>query len=324
MESRLEATGRSRTSNGFSIAKTLLAVLMGSSTIDAVASASPSYTPIVFRQVSGTRPFIPVQLNGHKYMLMVHANAKLYAMTTHGIAAAIGVVASGRSSAYGISSDGHVSTLGRTTATLSSLRIGGREVRNSKLAVFEIPQTPPTDGMLGMDWLREQRVIVDYDTYRIGIPSTPADSQEEDAKLLARGYVAHDMIWDAATSSYYVMGMVDGALARLGISTVAENALDSVFVENARIAMGPVVDQNGGPRGALVDVRLTRHPVAIVVGGQHCVSGQAWSWDLYAYSSERRPTGPHQEGYLGADFMLANQAVIDFGTEKIFIASPNS
>lgn len=84
--------------------------------------------------------------------------------------------------------------------------------------------------------------------------------------------------------------------------------------------MGPVVDQNGGPRGAVVDVSITKRPVTIKIDAQPCISGQVWSWDLYAYGSEARPTTPHQEGYLGADFMLANRAVIEFGTETLFIA----
>jgi len=290
------------------------------SLVAAPAGAAMSYTPIVFRQVSGTRPFIPVQLNGKRLLLMVHANAKLYVMTTHENAASLRLGVLGKTSNYGITDDGHVSTLGRTSATLASLRVGDREARDRKLSVFEIPQTPPTDGMLGMDWLRDQRVIVDYDAYRVGLPSAPVDAQAEDAKLIARGYISHKMIWDPDTKSYYVMGSVNGTPARLGVSTVGENALDSVFAGTASIALGPVVDQNGGPRGAVVDVRITKHPVSITLDGQPCLSAQAWAWDLYAYSSEARPVTPHQDGYLGADFMLANQAVIDFGTETLFVS----
>src|SRR5471032_1101620 len=34
-----------------------------------------SYVPIVFRNVSGTRPFVQVIMNGVQFQMMVHANA---------------------------------------------------------------------------------------------------------------------------------------------------------------------------------------------------------------------------------------------------------
>ncbi len=56
--------------------------------------------------------------------------------------------------------------------------------------------------MLGIDWLRDQRVIVDYDAYRIGVPSSLQASRLEDRDLLARGFVAHHMTWDPVTQGF--------------------------------------------------------------------------------------------------------------------------
>jgi hypothetical protein len=188
------------------------------------------------------------------------------------------------------------------------------------LAVFEIPQTPITDGMLGIDWLRNERVIVDYDAYRIGVPHTTEASRSEDERLLSRGYVAHQMTWDPIVKGFYVRCQINGVATRLGISTVAETVVDSVFARAAGFELGAVVDQNGGPMGALVDSFLFKRQVSIVLDGQKTAPAQPLSWDLSAYSSVRRPTGPHDDGYLGAEFMLANQAIIDFGTATLFIA----
>jgi hypothetical protein len=286
----------------------------------AVAATGISFVPIQFRHDSGIRPFVPVMMNGKPFLLMVHANAKFYAMTTHANADSIGLSHLGKTSDYGISSSGHVSDLGRTSTTLTLLQVGATRSSNVTLAVFEIPQTPKTDGILGIDWLRNERVIVDYDSYRIGFPDGAQASKSEDEALLLRGYVAHRMTWDPAAKGFYVMCQINGVSTRLGISTVAETVVDSVFARAAGFELGPIVDQNGGPKGALVDSFLFKHQVSIVLDGQKTAPAQPLSWDLSAYSSVQRPSGPHDDGYLGAEFMLANQAIIDFGTETIFIA----
>lgn len=283
-----------------------------------------AYVPLEFRQVSGTRPFVRVLMNGKPFLMMVHANAKLYAMTTHANAASIGLVDLGKTSNYGISADGHVSTLGRTSAQLGSLVVGNSVVKGVKLAVFEIPQTPPTDGMLGMDWLRAQRVIVDFDAARLGVPVSPAESDREDQKLVARGYVAHPMTWDAAKKTFYVAGSVNGTPARIAVSTVGQDVVDSRFAARAGVALGPVVERNGGPKGALVDTRLVKRQLTIVIDRQQAAPAQPWSYDLDAYSSVASAPDGRDDVFLGADFMLANQAVIDFGTATLFLAQPPS
>jgi len=284
------------------------------------ATLDMTFVPIQFRQDSGTRPFIPALMNGKPFLMMVHANAKLYVMTTHANANSIGLADLGKSSNYGITSSGHVSNLGRTKAKLASLQVGDSTSSNVALSVFEIPQTPETNGMLGIDWLRDQRVIVDYDAYRVGVPASLQASKVEDDRLLARGYVAHHMTWDPTVNGFYVLCQIDGVTTRMGVSTVAETVVDSVFAQAAGMKLGAIVAQNGGPKGALVDSFLFKRQVAIDLDGQKTAAAQPLSWDLSAYSSEQRPTGPHDDGYLGADFMLANQAVIDFGTETLFLA----
>ncbi len=259
-------------------------------------------------------------MNGKPFLLMVHANAKLYVMTTHANAAAIGLVNLGKTSNYGITAEGHVSDLGRTSAVLKSLALGNRTASDVRLSVFEIPQTPPLDGMLGMDWLRDQRVIVDFDAARIGIPETAADAEAEHARLSALGYVAHRLTWDPGSKSYFVMGTINGITARFGVSTVGENVIDSEFAKRAGIALGPVVGENGGPQGAVVPVMITKRQASFVIDGQATAPTQPWAYDLYAYSSADRPAASHDDGFLGADFMLANQAIIDFGTGTLFIA----
>jgi len=279
-----------------------------------------SYVPIVFRRVSGIRPFVEITMNGKPFQMMVHANATLYAMTTHANADMIGLSGLGKQSDYGISSEGNRSDLGRTSATLESLRVGDHEATNVRLSVFEVPQDPKIDGMLGINWLRSQRAIVDYDAYRVGTAKTAADSTAVDGELLKRGYIAHKMTWDPVAQRYSVQGALGGVPMRLAISTVAESMLDSIFAQAHGIQLGPVVDQEGGPKGSLVDSRITKYQLQLAVDGQQTAPVQPLSFDPYAYSSVPRPEKTDFDASLGADFMLANQAVIDFGSEILFVA----
>jgi hypothetical protein len=298
---------------------TLLAALVAlSGTSTAIADVT--YTPIHFRTISGIRPFVDVRMNGKPFLMMVHANAGFYAMTTHANATSIGVSGLVKKSNFGISSEGHVSELGRAETTLTELRVGDSKVKNVPLSVFEVP-VPDMQGMLGIDWLRAERVIVDYDADRIGIALTKGDSTSADRDLIDRGYLPHKMIWDPKQGIYYVMAAVNGVPARLTVSTVSTNIIDTAYAHSAKVGVGPVVDQFDGPKGTQGDVFLSRGAVSIIIDGQATASDQLQILDTYAYNAERRPSDPSMavQGVLGAQFMLANQAVIDFGSETLFL-----
>lgn len=309
---------------------TALWTVAGAQTSASTQTAKPDdqasaidWVPITFRQDSGTRPFVPVLMNGKPFLMMVHSNANFYVQTTHENAATVGLTNLGREANYGIVKDGQVSSLGRTAATLASLKVGTKEAKDVRLSVFEIPQTTETNGMLGVGWLRDQKVIVDFDKYRVGLPDSIAASEEEDKRLLARGYVGHKMTRDPKRNTWFVMGQVDGHPIRLCVSTVAEIVIDSEWAKANGVELGPVIDQQGGPAGAVVNEYVVKHVLSYTIDGQKVAPAQPVSWDLFGYSSIQRGAEPHDEGFLGADFMLANQAVIDFGTDTLFLAKWN-
>lgn len=283
------------------------------------AQAKTSYVPIVFRQDSGTRPFVEAMLNGKPLLMMVHANASMYLMTTHANAAAAGVEGLVKDSDYGITSPGHLSTLGFSKAVLKSLLVAGPTAHDVPLQVFEIPQDPPTDGMLGIGWLRDQKVIVDYNSAQIGIPDTVADAQAEDARLVAKGYVAHKMTWDPSVGRYRIDGTFAGEPVRFTVSTVGENVIDEQLAKRFGLAFGPVVSEAGGPQGALVPTYIIKRPMAASVDGEAVEMMQPWSFDISGYSSGKQHVTVKVDFLLGADFMLANRAVIDFGTETLLL-----
>jgi hypothetical protein len=281
------------------------------------AYSSVAYVPIEFRLVSGTRPFVRVEVNGKPFLFMIHANANFYAMTTHQNAAAAGLNKLAKEAEYGISGHGQVSALGRAEATLDSLKVGPSTANSVPLSVFETEQVPEMNGMLGMKWLKDKKVIIDYDQSRVGFPTTGDDGSLEDARLVAHGFVAHKMTWDPNTFSYYVLGRINGRPAHLQVSTVAENIVNLKFSRTAGIELGPVINEFSGPAGAVGNTYIAKWPVEIDVDTQTTANSQPWIWDVDAYNSKKAPTGI--EATIGAEFMLANVAVIDFGTETLLI-----
>jgi hypothetical protein len=294
-------------------------------TVTSKALAQVSYSPLEFRQVSGTRPFVEVRMNGKPFSLMVHSNASFYAMTTHDIASRIGLADLQKKSNFGVTSAGHVDEKGRAEASLTSLQIANVTILGARLSVFEQPE-PNMQGMLGIDWLRDQRVIVDYDQARLGLAASSKDTVEEDQRILSRGYVAHAMAWDPAEHRYYVFAEINGRRARLTVSTVANDVLEMTFARASNFALGPSVDHFDGPGGSVGNSYLSKKRLSVRLDEQEAEPMQPEVIDFYAYNLKKRPNNSADtvQGNLGADFMLANQAIIDFGSGILFLPTRRS
>lgn len=287
------------------------------------ASAQVSYVPLEFRTVEGIRPFVPVELNGTPFVFMVHSNASFYVMTTHANAAKAGVSETRHDADFGIDAPGHVSKAGLTRTTLKSLKVGNQEDHDVPFSLFEVP-VEGMDGMLGIGWLRGNNVIVDYDGLRLGFAKTLEDARKEDARLVHEGFVAHAMTWDPDLKRFVVGVEVNGKGARMVVSTVSNDIVDLRFAQTAGITLGPIVYVDSGPKGARVNNWLSKRPVRLSVDGQKAAWMQPTVQDTYAYSSGAPPKDETKliGGYLGCDFMLANDAVIDFGTGTLLLRPP--
>ena len=287
------------------------------------AAAQVSYVPLEFRTVEGIRPFVPVSLNGTPFVFMVHGNASFYVMTTHANAAKAGVTDTRHDADFGIDAPGHVSSAGLTKTTLRSLKMGELEVHDVPFSLFEVP-VEGMDGMLGIGWLRGNSVIVDYDGLRLGFAKSPEEGRREDARLVREGFTAHAMTWDPDLKRYLVWVEVNGKRARMVVSTVSSDIVDTRFASAAGVALGPVVYVDAGPKGARVNNWLSKKPLRIAIDGQKSAWMQPTVQDTYAYSSAEPPVDETKRigGYLGCDFMLANEAVIDFGTGTLLLRPP--
>ena len=293
---------------------------LASLAVSAPAQAEMVSVPVEFRQVEGTRPFVTVRMNGRAFSLMVHANGDFYVMTTHARAAKIGIRHLRKTSNFGIASEGHVARLGRAETKVRSLEVGGVRLDGSPLSVFEVP-VPALEGMLGTPFLRAERVFVDFDEGRFRLPREAGDAEHERARLIASGYRPHRLTFDPTLSTYIVTVEIDGHPARLQVGTVAQNILDRSYVANSGIAVGPRIDVEAGPRGALVETWIAKRVLSVSIDGDRTAQTQPWIFDLSAYNS-RKSVASRVDGSLGAEFMLANRAVIDFGAGELFLKPP--
>jgi hypothetical protein len=89
--------------------------------------------------------------------------------------------------------------------------------------------------------------------------------------------------------------------------------VDAVAAERLGLGLGPVVDRDGGPTGTVVDVRSVQASWGIGLAGRTRVVVGAVSWDLYAYAERARPATGHVDGFLGCEFLVQEEAVVDFG-----------
>ncbi len=256
-----------------------------------------------FRQVSGLRPFVAAEVDDAPVSLMVHSNAGFRAMVTHDVATRAGLRrAPVQRRDYGIDAVGRLGGRGRTTA-VGSVRVGDDLAADVEIAVFDVPQDEPVDGMLGVGWLRERGAVVDLGHGRLRFHGPPAGG---------RG-----LEWDEAWQAYVVVATVGGRLARFVVSTVAGVVVDTVAAERLGLARGAVAGRDGGPTGTVVEVRPVAAPWSVEVhGGTRAVPG-AVSWDLYAYADRPRPSAGGVDGFLGCEWLVQEQAVVDFGRETL-------
>lgn len=298
----------------------LVLVLATNVALPRIATAQLNRVPINYRNTSGTRPYVPVQLNGKHLLFMLHAGTDFYAMTTHANAAYANVTDLVNERKYGITKPGAVSSLQRASAHAAIFTVGGLVMRNMPIQVFEIPQTPPVDGMLGLLWLRSAKAFVDFQKALLVVPRQESDAQQERMSLTAEGYVAHPMSWDSNIQQFVIHPSINGVHSTFRVSTVSSDVLDEVFARARGIALVQQKGNFGGPSGTTGHFYKTSGAYPFQLDGQTFQTKTATVFDTYAYEAKPRPTGANAvAGDIGCDFMRANQAVIDFGSGTLYL-----
>ncbi len=63
-----------------------------------------------------------------------------------------------------------------------------KEGRCPQAAVLTLAIWPVMDDVLGIPWLRANRLIVDFDAYRVGFPDSLEEATSEDKRLIELGF----------------------------------------------------------------------------------------------------------------------------------------
>lgn len=282
------------------------------------ANANASVIPFQVREISGKRPVVHVQLNGHGFDMVVHANAAFFMQINHAEAKTVRVEGAQHAGSFGIEAPGKVSTLGLDRARLGLLKIGDKQYRDVPVSVFETPGKQP--GMLGLDWIRASRAVVDFGKSQLVLDPSTTQIVALRQHLLSNGYVAIPIREEPGTGKYEVDVSIGDATRRMMISTVAALNIDEDFARAGGVKSGKVIGRNAGPKGATENAYSTAQPVTLRIGQWTSDPiNNAVVEDVYTYASKERPLENPEGGLLGADFMIAYRAVIDFGGSVLYL-----
>jgi hypothetical protein len=285
------------------------------------AEIRPSVVPFTIESSGGSpRPMIKALFNGHPVRMMVHSDAGFFSQLRHSQAAAFGVVLTGDHESYGIDRAGHVSELGRDQGTVASLRVGKSEVKNVPVSVFEVPQSDL--GMLGIGWINENRVILDYRRKQATIAPSLDQAKAIGRELRKEGYVALPMTYDERRQRYVVRATVNGVTRSMTVGTATTFLVDTAFADAAGIKHGADEGEGGGPTGTQVAEYPLGAPVRVRINdwiSPEISTGAIM--DIYGYGAQRRPADPAEAngGTLGGEFLQKTDAVVDFGSRTLFV-----
>lgn len=271
------------------------------------------WTPLRFVVDSGLRPIVMAVVDGAQVEMLVHANAGFVVMLTHAARLRIAGDTVAKEQDFGLGHDLELSEAGRGHATVGTLTVAGRTIRDVRVEVFDLP-TRNWEGMLGVEWLAAAGAVVDFGASRLGVPRGTPDRTSEPA---AGGGVSVPLIRERTGGRFVANLAPDGAdrpSEAFVVSTVAETTIDIACAVRLGLDLGEPVEVEHGPRGDVVPVYRPSVPVAFGFAGRRLFACRVSVYDIYAYGGKPRPAdGPPLAGYLGADVLTEHGAVVDFG-----------
>lgn len=265
--------------------------------------------PVRFVVDSGLRPVVPASVEGVEVSMLVHANAGFAAMLTHDALHRITGRSVAKEREFGLGHDLRPSAAGRGSTDVTALEVGTSSLSGVHIEVFDLPTTN-WQGMLGVDWLAATGATLDFGNARLffpgrfGVEPLPPDG---------RRIQLHR---ESGSGRFTCLLAVEPYLDRTGrfvVSTVADTTLDIEFARQLGLELGPQVDEEHGPTGAVVPVHRPEQPLAFSFRGLAIASVRPSIYDIYAYGGNHRPADDSRiAGYVGADILLDAGAVVSF------------
>ena len=272
--------------------------------------------PMEVIELAGPRPTIDYLINGKPETSMIHSNAGMYIQLTPERAEELGVTDWVENGEYGITEPGKVGH--RYKAVIKDIKMGNLSFSDVDVDIFSKPKGAEHIGMLGLPWITENRIIIDFGNNTVMIRPDKQQTDSVEKKLLEDGYIVVPM--SKEDDRYIVEASINNDKANFTISTVSHLYVDSVFAAHSGVEFGSVGGMFGGPSGMTGNVYGTTTDFKLSIGGFEAVTDVLIK-DEYKYIGHKRPENATEciGGTLGAVFMMRNKAVIDFGNLKLYL-----
>jgi len=267
------------------------------------------------------RPVISASFNGHPFDMMLHSMARFpggEVQLRHAQAREFGVTELRKGPRYGIDRPGHASDLGSQSGRIADLAVGRTIDHNAPISVFEVPQTDL--GMIGIDWMRRQRVIIDFSTHQATIAPTASHVAGLNKRLTATGYRAIHLLLKGGF--YEVRVSVNGVARNMTIGSASHTVIDAAFAATAGVGHGKEAATGFGPTGTRALTSDASNPVVFEIDGWRSPAIERTAVnDVYGYMAMERPANAARAtgGTLGDTFLMATGAVIDLGSGTLYV-----
>ena len=266
------------------------------------------------------RPMIRASFNKHPLEMMLHSLARFPGgeiQLRHDHARNFGVTGLRQGPKYGIDRPGHASELGSGFGKIATVTVGGTIDRDVSVSVFEIPQTDM--GMIGIDWMRRQRIIIDFPAHQATIAPTANYASKAQHRLEVAGYRAIPLTFK--DGSYQVRASVNGVVRDMTIGSATHTMVDTALATSAGFERGTNTGTGFGPTGTRVAGGNASAPVVFEIDGWKSPPIVTSVLDIYGYEARERPADPTQGtgGTLGDTFFIKTDAVIDFGSGTLYV-----
>ena len=275
--------------------------------------------PITLIDIAGPRPVIEYLINSKNATSVIHSNASFYIHLNLQNSKYFGIEDLVENGQFGISEPGKINT--KYKAKINEIKIENLIIKNKEVSIFETyPPYKEGFGMLGIQWIKENKIILDYCNNKVAIQPNKSQQDSIAKKLLNDNYISIPIQIDETSNRYYTEVVINNQKTKFLIGTVAKLFIDSAYAEVANIEIGDTLGIFGGPTGETGYVYNSKENFTIKIGAFETITNAAIE-DTYKYSNKKRPDNISEliGGTLGAEFMIKNKIVIDFGNLTLYL-----
>jgi hypothetical protein len=224
---------------------------------------------------------------------------------------------------------------------IEKLKLGRAEFFNQPARTNKLDMeylSVPFDGVLGVDFLARNFCLLDCGGRRLYVRASKPTEQEKDAlrqSLLRSGYSEFRIRRRAVM-------LADVEVNEKPLTLMVDTGSDFTSIDNSqakRLSLSPVKDDHAAVgslmaaefSGNMVGVgKIGAHPFKVAALKSLTLGARTWKTvhvltaDLTDWGIARPGTwGATIQGFLGADFLKASGALIDFNSDTLWFAPPN-